>query len=34
VELPIAEAVADVLAGRVQVREAAERLLARPLKSE
>ena len=34
VELPIAEAVADVLAGRIQVREAAERLLARPLKSE
>jgi glycerol-3-phosphate dehydrogenase (NAD(P)+) len=34
VELPIAEAVADVLAGHVQVREAAERLLARPLKSE
>ena len=34
VELPIAEAVADVLAGRLQVREAAERLLARPLKSE
>jgi glycerol-3-phosphate dehydrogenase (NAD(P)+) len=34
VELPLAEAVADVLAGRLQVREAAERLLARPLKSE
>jgi glycerol-3-phosphate dehydrogenase (NAD(P)+) len=34
VELPIAEAVADVLAGQLQVREAAERLLARPLKSE
>ena len=34
VELPIAAAVADVLAGRLQVREAAERLLARPLKSE
>jgi len=34
IELPIAEAVADVLAGRLQVREAAERLLSRPLKSE
>jgi glycerol-3-phosphate dehydrogenase (NAD(P)+) len=34
VELPLAEAVADVLAGHLQVREAAERLLARPLKSE
>jgi glycerol-3-phosphate dehydrogenase (NAD(P)+) len=34
IELPIAEAVADVLAGHIQVREAAERLLARPLKSE
>ena len=34
VELPIAEAVADVLAGHIQVREAAERLLARPLRSE
>jgi glycerol-3-phosphate dehydrogenase (NAD(P)+) len=34
VELPIAEAVADVLAGRIQVREAAERLLSRPLKPE
>jgi glycerol-3-phosphate dehydrogenase (NAD(P)+) len=34
VELPIAEAVADVLAGNLSVRDAAERLLARPLKPE
>lgn len=34
VELPIAEAVADVLAGALAVHEAAERLLSRPLKSE
>jgi glycerol-3-phosphate dehydrogenase (NAD(P)+) len=34
VELPIAEAVAAVLAGKLDVQEAAERLLSRPLKSE
>jgi glycerol-3-phosphate dehydrogenase (NAD(P)+) len=34
VELPIAQAVAEVLAGRLGVREAAERLLSRPLKME
>jgi glycerol-3-phosphate dehydrogenase (NAD(P)+) len=34
VELPIAEAVADVLAGRLRFTEAAERLLARPLGKE
>jgi glycerol-3-phosphate dehydrogenase (NAD(P)+) len=34
VELPVAEAVADVLAGKRDVNQAAERLLARPLKSE
>jgi len=34
IELPIAEAVADVLAGKLALREAAERLLARPLKPE
>jgi glycerol-3-phosphate dehydrogenase (NAD(P)+) len=34
IELPIAEAVADVLAGRLDVARAAERLLARPLKAE
>lgn len=34
VELPIAEAVADVLAGRSDFNEAAERLLARPLGKE
>ena len=34
VELPIAAAVADVLAGKLGVREAAERLLARPLGKE
>ena len=34
VELPIAEGVAAVLAGRLGVREAAERLLSRPLKPE
>jgi glycerol-3-phosphate dehydrogenase (NAD(P)+) len=34
IELPIAEAVADVLAGKLDVKAAAERLLARPLRSE
>jgi glycerol-3-phosphate dehydrogenase (NAD(P)+) len=34
VELPIAEAVAAVLEGKLAVREAAERLLSRPLKPE
>jgi glycerol-3-phosphate dehydrogenase (NAD(P)+) len=34
VELPIAEGVAAVLAGRLGVQEAAERLLSRPLKAE
>jgi len=34
VELPIAEAVADVLSGALGVRQAAERLLARPFKAE
>jgi glycerol-3-phosphate dehydrogenase (NAD(P)+) len=34
VELPIAEAVAAVLAGKLGVREAADRLLSRPLKAE
>jgi glycerol-3-phosphate dehydrogenase (NAD(P)+) len=34
VELPIAEGVAAVLAGKLGVREAAERLLSRPLKPE
>jgi glycerol-3-phosphate dehydrogenase (NAD(P)+) len=34
IELPIAEAVADVLAAKLDVRRAAERLLARPLKAE
>jgi glycerol-3-phosphate dehydrogenase (NAD(P)+) len=34
VELPIAEAVAAVIAGRLAVREAAERLLSRPLRAE
>jgi glycerol-3-phosphate dehydrogenase (NAD(P)+) len=34
IELPIAEAVADVLGGALDVREAAERLLARPLRPE
>jgi glycerol-3-phosphate dehydrogenase (NAD(P)+) len=34
VELPIAEGVAAVLAGKVGVKEAAERLLSRPLKPE
>ena len=34
VELPIAEAVAAVLEGRIGVREAAERLLSRPLRPE
>src|SRR4029077_17950838 len=34
VELPIAEAVADVLAGKLAVAAAAERLLARPLGKE
>jgi glycerol-3-phosphate dehydrogenase (NAD(P)+) len=34
VELPIAEGVAAVLAGKLGVQEAAERLLSRPLKSE
>ncbi len=34
VELPIAEAVAAVLAGELNVRDAAERLLSRPLKPE
>lgn len=32
--MPIAEAVADLLADRVTVPEAMERLLARPLKAE
>ena len=34
VELPIAEGVAAVLDGRLGVRDAAERLLSRPLKPE
>jgi glycerol-3-phosphate dehydrogenase (NAD(P)+) len=34
VELPIAEAVADVIAGKLDVRHAAERLLARPVGRE
>jgi glycerol-3-phosphate dehydrogenase (NAD(P)+) len=34
VELPIAEAVADVIAGRADVKHAAERLLARPVGRE
>ena len=34
IELPIAEAVADVLAGKLGVKAAAERLLARPLRNE
>lgn len=34
VELPIADAVADVLAGGLHVKAAAERLLARPLRTE
>lgn len=34
VELPIAEAVADVVAGRLDVKHAAERLLARPVGKE
>jgi glycerol-3-phosphate dehydrogenase (NAD(P)+) len=34
VELPIAEAVADVIAGKLDVRHAAERLLARPVGKE
>lgn len=34
VELPIAEAVADVLSGALDVKRAAERLLARPFKAE
>jgi glycerol-3-phosphate dehydrogenase (NAD(P)+) len=34
VELPIAEAVADVIAGKLDVKRAAERLLARPLRAE
>jgi len=34
VELPIAEAVADVLAGTLDVKGAVERLLSRPFKPE
>ncbi|WP_420140671.1 NAD(P)H-dependent glycerol-3-phosphate dehydrogenase [Sphingomonas sp.] len=34
VEMPIGEAVADLLAGRLEVAEAVERLLARPLRDE
>ncbi len=34
VELPVAEAVADVLAGKLDLKGAAERLLSRPLKAE
>jgi glycerol-3-phosphate dehydrogenase (NAD(P)+) len=34
VELPVAEAVADVLAGRVDVARAADRLLSRPFRAE
>ena len=34
VELPIAEAVADVLSGALDVKQAAERLLSRPFKAE
>jgi glycerol-3-phosphate dehydrogenase (NAD(P)+) len=34
VELPVAEAVADVLAGRIDVAQAADRLLARPFRAE
>ena len=34
IELPIAEAVADVIAGKLDVRHAAERLLARPVGKE
>jgi glycerol-3-phosphate dehydrogenase (NAD(P)+) len=34
VELPIAKAIADVLAGRTDVRSAADRLLARPWRAE
>ena len=34
VEMPISEAVAALLDGRLRVREAVERLLARPLKDE
>jgi glycerol-3-phosphate dehydrogenase (NAD(P)+) len=34
VELPIAEAVADVLSGALGVKQAAERLLSRPFKAE
>ena len=34
VELPIAEAVADVLAGKLDFEGAAERLLSRPLGTE
>jgi glycerol-3-phosphate dehydrogenase (NAD(P)+) len=34
VELPVAEAVADVLAGRLDVAGAADRLLARPFRAE
>jgi glycerol-3-phosphate dehydrogenase (NAD(P)+) len=34
VEMPIASAVADILAGRLSVNEAIEKLLARPLRAE
>lgn len=34
IELPVAEAVADVLAGKLDVGQAAERLLSRPFKAE
>jgi len=34
IELPVAEAVADVLAGKLDLKGASERLLSRPLKTE